>query len=68
MANQRKRQTRNQKRERIKTALMAAALVILWLLFAAKTLEVWAAHPAEQPISGAEWRESIGQGQVKDNA
>lgn len=61
MTNQRRNQTRNQKRERIKDALQVAALVILWAVLAAMALEVWAAHPAEQPISGTEWQESIGK-------
>ena len=59
MTNQRRSMTRLQKRERIKTAALAAALVILWLVFAAKALEVWAAHPAEQPVSGMEYMDSI---------
>ena len=62
MKNQRRSETRHQKRERMKTAAMAAALVILWMVLAAMALEVWAAHPAEQPISGAEYLQSIREG------
>ena len=62
MTNQRKSPTRNQKRERIKTAVLVAATLILWAVLAAMTLEVWAAHPGEQAISGTEWREDSRNG------
>ena len=56
-------QTRNQKkRERIQTAMMAAALVIMWGVLMMASLKIWADHPAEQPISGAEYLETIRNG------
>lgn len=51
--------TRNQiKRERIKTALMAAALIVLWAVCAHLFLKAWA-HPAEQHISGQTYLATI---------
>lgn len=63
MTNQRRTKTRNQmKRERIRTAAMAFVLMALWLAVAAASCKVWAEHPAEQPVNGAEYLESIRNG------
>lgn len=62
MTNQRSNRTRHPKRERIKTAAMALVLMALWLVVASAACKVWAEHPAEQPISGAEYLESIRNG------
>lgn len=62
MTNQRSSRTRNQKRERIKTAAMALVLMALWFVVASAACKVWAEHPAEQPINGAEYLESIKNG------
>lgn len=63
MTYQRRTQTRNQmKRERIKTALMAVALMILWAVLVVASLKIWADHPAEQQITGIEYLESIRNG------
>ena len=61
--NQRRRQTREQeKRDRIKMALTAAALIVLWAVIAASALDVWTEHPGEQPISGQIYLASIRNG------
>ena len=63
MTQQRRTHTRNQmKRERMKTALSAAALMIMWAVLMMASLKTWADHPAEQPISGTEYLESIQSG------
>ena len=62
MTNQRRSRTRNQKRERIKPAAMALVLMALWLVVASAACKVWAEHPAEQPINGAEYLQSIREG------
>lgn len=63
MTNQRRTKTRNQmKRERIRTAAMALVLMALWLVVASAACKVWATHPAEQPVGGAEYLESIRNG------
>ena len=62
MTNQRRSRPRNQKREQIRTAAMALVLMALWLAVAVVGCKVWAEHPAEQPISGAEYLQSIREG------
>lgn len=57
------RKTRNQiRRENIQTALMAAALMILFAVLMLTSLKIWAEHPAEQPVTGIEYLESIRNG------
>lgn len=59
----RQRKTRNEiKRENIQTALMAVALMILFAVLMLTSLKIWAEHPAEQPIRGVEYIESIRNG------
>ncbi len=63
MTYQRNVKTRSQKkREKIQTAVMAAALMILWLMLSVAFFKVWTEHPAEQPVSGVEYLESIRNG------
>ena len=63
MTNQRNRQTREQiKRERIKTALTAAALVVLCVMLAVWSIRIWAEHPGEQQISGKVYVASLQSG------
>lgn len=58
-----RRKTRNEiKRENIQTALMAAALMILFAVLMVTSIRIWAEHPAEQQISGVEYLESIRSG------
>lgn len=59
----RQAKTRNQmKREKLQTAMMAAALMIMCVVLMMASLKIWADHPAEQPISGTEYLESIRNG------
>ena len=52
--------SRNQrKRERIQTACMAAALMILWMILCTVMVKAWIGHPAEQPVSYAEHMATI---------
>lgn len=53
--------TRNQrKRERIQTACMAAALIVLWMILCTVMVKAWLGHPAEQPVHGIVYMETIG--------
>lgn len=53
--------TRNQrKRERIQTACMAVALMILWMILCTVMVKAWLGHPAEQPVHGIVYMETIG--------
>ena len=53
MTNQRNRCTREQmKREKIKTGLIAAALIVMWVVMTALAIGTWAEHPGEQPVDG----------------
>lgn len=63
MTNQRNRQTREQmRREKIKTALMAAALIVLWGIVSMLAIRTWAEHPGEQPVSGQTYIAAIQMG------
>lgn len=54
------RRTRNQrKRERIRTAFMALCLMILWILLCNVLANAWLYSPAEQPVNGHDYLESI---------
>ena len=60
MTNQRRSRTRYQrKREAIKTAAMAAALIILGGVLTVWALGIWSEHPGEQPVSGQTYLASI---------
>lgn len=53
--------TREQrKRERWQTAAMSAALMIMWMVLCTMMVKAWADSPAEQPVNGVEYIESIG--------
>lgn len=55
------RKTREQrKRDRWQTAAMAAALMIMWMVICTMMVKAWADHPAEQPVQGVQYIESIG--------
>ena len=63
MTNQRRCRTRNQrKREAMKTAIMAVALVIMWAVLTVWALGVWSEHPGEQPVSGVQYIASLQNG------
>ena len=52
--------TRNQlRREAVKTAIMVAVFVVGWLICTHMFLTAWASHPAEQPVSGSEYLQSL---------
>ena len=63
MTNQRRCRTRNQrKREALKTAVMAVALVALCVVLAIWSIKVWTEHPGEQPVSGVQYIASLQNG------
>ncbi len=52
--------TRNQrKRERTESAFMVFSMLMVWVMFLAVVLQVWSCHPAEQPVDGRSYLESI---------
>lgn len=52
--------TRNQrKRERTESAFMVFSMLMVWVMFLAVVLQVWSCHPAEQPVDGRAYLESI---------
>jgi hypothetical protein len=63
MTNQRRSRTRYQrKREAIKAAAMAAALIILGGVLTVWALGIWSEHPGEQPVSGVQYIASLQNG------
>ena len=56
-----KRNKRRLKRG-VKNAMMAVALVAMWVAIGAMALNVWAGHPAEQHVSGMVYLETVGGG------
>ena len=63
MTRQRNRCTREQmRREKIRTAIMAAALIVLWAVMTALAIGTWAEHPGEQPVSGQTYIATIQMG------
>lgn len=65
MTNQRNGQTREQmRREKIRTALVAAAALVLWAVLTLWSIRIWAEHPAEQHISGTVYVASVRQGGI----
>lgn len=57
--------TRNQrKRELRRTICMAFAMGLMWLIVLTMMVTAWAEHPAEQPVNGYEYMESIQEGEV----
>lgn len=58
---QRNKKTRNQrKRERIETAVMSVAAVLIWAMVFSMMANAWAEHPAEQFVGGVAYMETIG--------
>lgn len=54
------KQSRNQRKlERRKTAVMVVAMMVLWSVVLTMMVTAWAEHPAEQPVNGHEYLESI---------
>lgn len=52
--------TRNQrKRERTESAFMVFSMLMVWVMFLAVVLQVWSCHPAEAPVDGRSYLESI---------
>lgn len=61
MKQSRRSRTRNQrKREFIRTACMAFAALLLWVMVFSMMVHAWAEHPAEQFVGGYEYMEAIG--------
>ena len=57
--------TRNQrKREIRKTVFLVLAMVMMWALVLTMMVTAWAEHPAEQPVNGYEYMESIQEGVI----
>lgn len=57
--------TRNQrKRELRRTICLAFAMGIMWLIVLTMMVTAWMGHPAEQPIDGYTYMESIQEGVV----
>lgn len=62
-----RRKTRQERRrERIQTAITALAMVVIGAVLMVWAVGIWAEHPAEQPISGTEYLESIRNGGYSD--
>ena len=59
------RKTRNQrKREVRKTVFLVLAMVMMWALVLTMMVTAWTEHPAEQPVNGYEYMETIQEGVV----
>jgi hypothetical protein len=43
---------------------MAFAMRLMWLIVLTMMVTAWAEHPAEQPVNGYEYMESIQEGEV----
>lgn len=57
---ERRKKTRNQrKREVAQAIVLFLAVVIGWLICTHLFLIAWASHPAEQPVSGSEYLQSL---------
>lgn len=52
--------TRNQRKRGCKDACLIAVVVLLWATVAVMMLRVWVEHPAEQPISGRDYIQTVG--------
>ena len=60
MTEVRRRKTRNQrKRERTGSAFMVFSMLMVWVMFFAVVVQVWSCHPAEQPVDGRSYLESL---------
>ena len=52
--------TRNQRRrERTESAFMVFSMLMVWVMFLAVVIQLWSCHPAEQPVDGRSYLESI---------
>lgn len=59
----RSRKTRHERRrERIQNATTAIAMVVIGAVLMVWAVGIWAEHPAEQPVTGVEYLESIQNG------
>lgn len=57
---ERRNKTRNQrKREAVKTTVLFLAFILGWLICTHLFLTAWASHPAEQPVGGSAYLESL---------
>ena len=55
------RKTRNQrKREIRKTVFLVLSMLLMWTLVLTMMVTAWAEHPAEQPVNGIVYMETIG--------
>ena len=65
MKQTRRHRTRNQRKSEIrKTVFLVFAMVMMWALVLTMMVTAWAEHPAEQPVNGYEYMESIQEGVV----
>ena len=56
-----RKKTRNERKRDIKrTACMVFALIILWMMLTCMMVKAWVEHPAEAPVNGYSYIESIG--------
>lgn len=51
---------RNQRKRGCKDACLTAVVVLLWATVAVMMFRAWAEHPAEQPISGRDYIQTVG--------
>lgn len=59
------RKTRNQrKREIRKTVFLVLSMLLMWALALTMMVTAWVEHPAEQPVNGYEYMETIQEGVV----
>ena len=57
--------TRNQRKSEVrKTVFLVLAMVMMWALALTMMVTAWAEHPAEQPVNGYEYMESIQEGVI----
>ena len=54
------RRNKRRLKRSVKTAMMAVALVAMWVMIVAMALDVWAGHPAEQHVTGVSYLEMVG--------
>ena len=65
MKQTRRHRTRNQRKCEIrKTVFLVLAMVMMWALVLTMMVTAWAEHPAEQPVNGYEYMETIQEGVV----
>lgn len=52
--------TRDQRNRAFKDACLTAVVVLLWATVAVMMFRAWVEHPAEQPISGRDYIQTVG--------